>query len=111
MNIILVLLLILIGFCFYFLYRNNKVYQFMTSLNYLMYDGLSTYLNNLSTEEYEQRNEEINEIYKKYKLILDKYSYEQMLYSFKGLKIENWFDVKEIAFIKQCKVWLETTKS
>ena len=110
MNIILVLLLIFIGFCFYFLYRNDKVFQFRVSLNYLIHDGLSTYLKNLSTEEYEQRSEEINELLKRSRLILCAHSYDQMLYSFKKLKIENWFNTEEIAFLKQCKVWLETTK-
>lgn len=111
MNIILVLLLIFMGFCFYFLYRNNKVFQFRTSLNYQIHDGLSTYLKNLSTEEYEQHGEEITELLKKSRLILYTHSYNQMLYSFKKLKVENWFNTEELAFLKQCEIWLETTKS
>lgn len=111
MSIILVLLLIFIGFCFYFLYRNNKVFQFRVSLNYLIHDGLSMYLKNLSTEEYEQRSEKIDELLKKSRLILCAHSYDQMLYSFKKLKIENWFNTEEVAFLNQCKVWLKTTKS
>ena len=100
MSIILILLFILIGFCFYFLYRNNKVFQFRISLNYLVHDGLSMYLENLSNEEYEQRSEKIDELLEKSRLILYAHSYNQMLYSFKSFKIENWFDSEEIKFLK-----------
>ena len=107
MNIILVLLLILIGFCLYFLYRNNEVYKFMTSLNYLLHNGIFAYLEKLEDEQFFK---EIDKLLEKRALILYKHSYEKILYSFKKLKLENWFNSEEIAFLKQCKVWLETTK-
>lgn len=33
--------------------------------------------------------------------IIDKYSYEQILFSFKPFKLEAWFTLEEIKFIKR----------
>lgn len=40
--------------------------------------------------------EELDEALKAYDWFMDKYTYEQMLYSFKPLKIESWYTEEEI---------------
>ena len=62
--------LITIGFCFYVLYRNSRVYEFRNQLLEAMYD--SGYFLELE--------DEFNEV-----------SYGLMVFSFKPLRVECWF--------------------
>lgn len=64
--------------CFYLLFRNGKVYDFR--IKFIKIANLANY----------------KEVIKLY----DKYSYEEMLYSFKPLKLEAWFTEEEIKILK-----------
>ena len=66
-----------------------------------MYDALSKYLDSFeSDEEFYKHKDEYDRLKSMSNRIRRKYSYDQMLYSFKSFKIENWFDSEEIKFLK-----------
>lgn len=89
---LLIILLTLLAFCLggmalgcYRLYRNDKVYKFR-------YEILDL--------ESERHSEAIRQgLFFKRLNLLDKYSYDDMLYSFKPLKLENWFTEEEIEYL------------
>ena len=95
------IMIIMLIFSFYFLIRNNKVYEFRTKYSNAAFGYLQKVLNSCVTEQdfsnyYVLRDDLLNTI--------DKYSYDQMLYSFKSLKLENWFSKEEIKyFINEIK--------
>lgn len=64
--------------CFYLLLRNGKVCDFR--IKFIKFANLANY----------------KEVIK----LHDKYSYEEMLYSFKPLKLEAWFTEEEIKILK-----------
>lgn len=79
--------------CCYILFRNEKVYKF------------NIYILNLTSAYCERRilednisYEDIDNIYDKY---ARKYSYDDMLYSLKPLKLEYWFTEEEINELKR----------
>lgn len=88
MNIILSIIrvIILSGLFFifsygiYLLFRNNKVYKFRTRII-----DLETY-KYLAEKSYEKNPYELH----------DRYTYAEMLYSFKPLKLEDWFTKEEV---------------
>lgn len=82
---------------FYFLIRNDKVYEFRRKYSNAAFAYLQKVFNSCVTGQdfsnyYESRDKILN--------IIDKYSYEQMLYSFKSLKLENWFVENEIQYLE-----------
>lgn len=103
-NLILLVLLILIVLCFYILYRNNKVYCFRVSLGNILYNELKRILNTYKDDD-EFHEDEINYSHIKEKIegLLNKYSYNKYLLSFKPLKLKNWFTEEELEFIKYLK--------
>ena len=103
-NLILFIVLILIVLCFYILYRNNKVYYFCISLGNILYDELERILNTYKDDD-EFHEDEINYSYIKGKveILLNKHSYDKYLFSFKPLKLKNWFTEEELEFIKYLK--------
>lgn len=89
-------ILLIIGF--YFLIRNDKVYEFRRKYSDKAFAYLQKVLNSCRTRQdfdnyYKLRDKILN-------IIIYKYSYEQMLYSFKSLKLENWFTENEIQYLK-----------
>lgn len=75
----------------YILRRNRKVYKFVTDINELCY-------------KHDLRRIEDKTYYKSvsaYYWFGNKYSYERYVFSFKPLKLENWFTKEEIERIKQ----------
>lgn len=88
MNIILSIIrvIILSGLFFifsygiYLLFRNSKVYKFRTRII-----DLETY-KYLAEKSYEKNPYELH----------DRYTYAEMLYSFKPLKLEYWFTKEEV---------------
>lgn len=103
-NLISLILLILIIFCFYVLYRNNKVYYFFVNLNGFLFDELERILNTYKNDNefHEDENNYYNIREKTYSL-LDKHSYNKYLFSFKPLKLEKWFTKEELEFITYLK--------
>lgn len=92
MSIILLILLTFLAFCLgelalscYRLYRNNKVYKFRCEIIDL---------------EFERHLEAIRQgLFFKPLNLIDKHSYDEMLRSFKPLKLENWFTEEEIEYL------------
>lgn len=77
MNYVLIVCSIGVIISMYVLIRNNKVYKFRTHLIDLIYKDVG------------------NNFWEK-KELLDKYTYNNMLYSFKPLKMECWFTDDEL---------------
>jgi len=102
-NLIL-LLLVLQGLCLYLLYRNNKVFHFLIGLSGFLFDESERILNTYKDDN-EFHEDEIHYKYIKEKIqvILDKNSYNKYLFSFKPLKLRNWFTKEELEFMKYLK--------
>ena len=92
---------IMLIFSLYFLIRNYKVCKFRIKYSNAAFDYLEKVLNSCVTMQdlnnyYILHDDLLN--------IINKYSYDQMLYSFKSLKLENWFSKEEIKyFINEIK--------
>lgn len=103
-NLILLVLLILLVFCFYLINRNNKVYYFTKSLADFLFDELNRILNSYKDDdEFHEDINNYNNIREKVQLLLDKHSYNKYLFSFKPLKLEKWFTEEELEFIVYLK--------
>ena len=101
---LIIVLVILIVFCFYFSYRNNKVYCFITNLSNILFDELRRILNTYKDDnEFHEDEDNYNYIKEKVLFLLDKHSYNKYLFSFKPLKLEKWFTKEELEFIKYLK--------
>lgn len=92
MLIILSILLTLLAFCLggvalscYRFYRIDKVYKFRCEIIDL---------------EFERHLEAIGQgLFFKHLNLVDKHSYDEMLRSFKPLRLENWFTEEEIEYL------------
>lgn len=103
-NLILTVLIILMVLCFYILYRNNKVYCFSVSLNHFLSDELKRILNTYKDDnEFHEDEDSYNYIRDKIYFLLEKYSYNEYLFSFKPFKLEKWFTKEELEFMKYLK--------
>lgn len=71
--------------CLYVLVRNNKTYNFRMYI-------LDCIYNNYKSEDYFR-----------YISLYNKYSYEDILYSFKPLKLKYWYSEEEIKILKGIK--------
>ena len=103
-NLILLVVLILAVFCFYMLYRNNEVYYFSVGLNHFLTDELRRILDTYKDDD--EFHEDENNYYKigeKALFLLNKYSYNRYLFSFKPLKLEKWFSEEDLEFMKYLK--------
>jgi hypothetical protein len=66
------------------------------------FEVVGDFLNSLQNDqELNDRIEEYKELKKMCLQIVDKYSYEQILYSLKPFKLEAWFTPEEVEFIKR----------
>lgn len=103
-NLILILLVVLIVFCLYISRRNNKVYCFSISLSHFLFGELERILNTYKNDnEFHEDENNYNYIKEKVYSLLDKYSYNKYLLSFKPLKLEKWFTKEELEFITYLK--------
>ena len=96
--LVIVVAVIVVGI--YFLWRNNKVYDFRIETNNKCYGVLRDFLDSLKNDqELYERHVEYVQLEMKCDEILSKHSYESMLYSLKPLKPEYWFTNEEIEFM------------
>ena len=103
-NLILLIVLILIVLCLYILNRSNKVLYFTVSLSVILFDELKRILNTYKDDkDFHEDENNYNYIKEKIQFLLDKYSYNKYLFSFKPLKLEKWFTEEELEFIKYLK--------
>ena len=88
---------ILLVFSVYFLIRNDKVLYFRVNYVRNAYDYLYKTLHCCTNEEdldkYHKLSDRVNNV-------IDRYSYNKMLFSFKPLKLEYWFTKEEIKYFK-----------
>ena len=103
-NLILIVLIILIILCLYLLNRNNKVHYFNISLCDLLFDELRRILDTYKDDnEFKKDKENYYNIREKTYSLLDKHSYNRYLFSFKPLKLKEWFTEEELEFITYLK--------
>lgn len=90
LNILSVLFIFLIIFCIYLLFRSHKVLKFRHFLIDLAYK--------YAYEEIIKGNFNYKTVYEQF---VYKYTYANMLFSFKPLKLESWYTKEEIEKIKK----------
>ena len=99
---ILALCIIILIAGFYLLCRNNNVCSFRIAINHFMSDFLINYLNSMEDDDdFHKHQEEYERLIKCRDYIWEKYSYDQMLFSLKPLRIEDWFTKDELSFLKE----------
>ncbi len=97
------LLCILITICFisfYIVRRNFKVYSFLTRINETIHKNIVTRLHSYkSSEEFNKDYNNFQQYYNLMNKLRNKYEYDKLLFSFKSLKLENWYTEEEIKML------------
>lgn len=92
---------------FYIMIRNERVCIFRTTLNHLTFDLVINYINSFENdEEFTQHFSEYECLDRAGKHLRNKYTYGQMLFSFKLLRLESWFTEDELFFLKAYKQFI-----
>ena len=100
--ILFIFIIILLSLALFIAFRNNKTYAFTHFYGDAAFKVVEDFLSNLhGDQEFYDKLEEYKELKKMFYQIIDKYSYEQILYSFKPFKLESWFTPEEVEFIKR----------
>lgn len=85
-------------FCFL---RNTQVFHFQTTISHAAHQNVIDWLNSLENDdELNRRRDECEAKLEMLNRICNKLSYGKMLFSFRPLTLESWFDEKEIEFIE-----------
>lgn len=92
---------------FYVMIRNEIVGTFRITLNHLTFGLVINYIDSFENdEEFTQHYSEYECLDRASKHLQDKYTYEQMLFSFKPLRLESWFTEDELSFLKEYKQFI-----
>ena len=98
----IILFCVLLTWALILAFRNNKTYAFTRFYGDASFQVVGDFLNSLhDDQELKDREEEYKELKKMCHQIINKYSYEQILFSFKPFKLKSWFTPEEIEFIKR----------
>ena len=90
-----------LAICFYFETRNNEVYEFRLKVIDKVYDKINKKIFSYKgDEEFTAHYDEYKEYRNKLKKIQQRYTYDEMLYSLKPLKMEKWFTPEELELLK-----------
>ena len=85
-----------------FIIRNEKVCKFRIYILNMSYRHVDDYHNNIDWNSIDW--EDSYELHEKacslYRQINDKYEYEEMLFSIKPLRLDEWFTEEEVNFIE-----------
>ena len=95
------LLFLLLAASFYFLYRNDKVFDFQTDISNGCFGYLFKYLDQFHSDE--ELYDHLDEYYKIRSVcyeMLYRYSYPEQLFSFRPLKLNEWFSDEEIELLE-----------
>lgn len=102
MDFILIILLFAICIYFYLSIRNNRVFEFRTTINDIGYNIVQKHTLNcpiiIDEESYNAYNEE-NERLRNMWLSLGNTSYDKMLFSIKPLKPKYWLNKEQMEFL------------
>ena len=102
---------IFLAFGFYLMFRNERVGVFRISLNHILSGFLINYLESLGDDEnFRKHRAEYEYLDKSKEYLWNKYTYSQMLFSFKPLRLDKWFTDEEIDFMRQYKQYLPETE-
>lgn len=100
--ILFIFIIILLSLALFLAFRNNKTYVFTRFYGDAAFKVVEDFLNSLhDDQELEDRKIEYKELKKMCSQIIEKYSYEQILFSLKPFKLETWFTPEEVEFIKR----------
>jgi hypothetical protein len=100
--LLIILICILLVWTLIIVFRNNKTCAFTIFYSNAAFDAVGNFLNSLhNDQELQDKEAEYEELKKMCFQIVNKYSYEQILYSFKPFKLESWFTPEEVEFIKR----------
>jgi cell shape-determining protein MreC len=100
--LLVILFIVLLAWGLLLTFRNNKTCAFMNFYSDAAFEVVGDFLNSLKDDqELNDRIEEYKELKKMCLQIVDKYSFEQILYSLKPFKLEAWFTPEEVEFIKR----------
>lgn len=111
MEVFLIILLIVLHNAlvagFYLMIRNERVGVFRITLNHLTSDLVINYINSFENGKgFTQHFPEYKCLDKASEHLRNKYTYEQMLFSFKPLRLESWFTEDELSFLKEYKQFI-----
>ena len=97
----MIYLLILI-FYVYLILRNNKVLDLRQKITNGCYNYLSYYLSQFKDDkDFIEHIDEYNKEYSRMKEIIDRYSYPRMLFDFRPLTLNAWFEEDEVNLIEK----------
>ena len=100
--LLIALVCVLLVWALILAFRNNKTYAFTRFYGDAAFEVVGNFLNSLKDDqELNDRKEEYKELKKMCRQIIEKYSYEQILFSLKPFKLESWFTPEEVEFIKR----------
>lgn len=100
--LLVILFIVLLAWALLLTFRNNKTCAFTIFYSDAAFEVVGDFLNSLQNDqELNDRKEEYKELKKMCRQIVEKYSYEQILYSLKPFKLESWFTPEEVEFIKR----------
>lgn len=100
--LLIVLICVLLVLALILAFRNNKTYKFTRFYGDAAFKVVGDFLNSLHNDrELKDKGVEYKELKKMCYHIINKYSYEQILFSFKPFKLEAWFTPEEVEFIKR----------
>jgi hypothetical protein len=98
----IILICVLLVWALILAFRNNKTYAFIRFYGDAAFKVVGDFLNSLhDDQEFQDREVEYKELKKMCYQIINKYSYEQILFSLKPFKLNYWFTPKEVEFIKR----------
>ena len=87
--------------CFYYALRNDEVYEFRKKVIDKVYDKINKKrLSYKDDEEFTAHYREYIEYRNRLKQIQQRYTYDEMLYSLKPLKMGEWFTPEELELLK-----------
>lgn len=94
--------LLIIVLCIYLLFRNDKVLVLQKRVTDGCYNYILYYLDQFKDDtEYFAHIEEYKEINSKMVEIIERYSYFRMLFDFRPLTLESWYEKDEVKLIEE----------
>ena len=103
MDFILIILLVALFVCFYFLIRNERVFEFRTAIEAMGYDIVKKHTSNwpinVDEESYNAYKEEHERLRDMWLSLSTNISYDKMLFSIKPLKPKYWLNKAQMEFL------------